>query len=61
MILVKSQQQMSRQNAEVGLMKDVLRTLIKALTTIIIFLLVLVALFAFFDPFRLAVLPDFPR
>lgn len=41
--------------------KDVLRTLIKALTTILIFLLVLVALFAFFDPFRLSVLPRLLR
>lgn len=41
--------------------KDVLRTLIKALTTIVVFLLVLGVLFALFDPFRLSVLPNLTR
>jgi hypothetical protein len=37
------------------------RTLIKALTTILVFLLVVGALFALFDPFRLSVLPNLTR
>jgi hypothetical protein len=41
--------------------KDTVRTLIKALTTVLIFLFVLGALFAFFDPFRLSVLPNLTR
>jgi hypothetical protein len=38
-----------------------LRTRIKALTTILVFLIVPGALFAFFDPFRLSVLANLTR